>query len=227
MVEDSVDDMYFGCDKEMFEAVTEKYLVDERHMKLYADAWKEAEKCAEEKLKHKKDKALTRNHLEAICAYTGEKVYQQFNKAVRTGKSFYGSSFEFYSLHYLLTSAIQILNSNYYYHTTYRRSNDRFIGKVNQIIRFGSFTSSSYKTDLKEFGNETCFKINTFAGAFLKDYSIYNEEEVLIPPYEKFKITEKIDGQVKIQGLTDCKVLYVLESTGIKSNMNCGLLLPR
>lgn len=227
MVEDSVDDMYLGCNKEMFEEVTKKYLAEERHMKLYADAWNEAEKCAKEKLKHKNDQALTRDHLEAICVYTGEKVYQQFSEAVRTGKSIYGSSFEFYSLHYLLTSAIQILNSNYYYHTTYRRSNNRFIGKVNQIIRFGSFTSSSYKTDLKNFGNETCFKINTFTGAFLKDYSVYDEAEVLIPPYEMFKITEKIDGQVKIQGLTDCEVLYVLESAGIKSNMNCGLPLLR
>ncbi|XP_038570254.1 T-cell ecto-ADP-ribosyltransferase 1-like [Micropterus salmoides] len=35
--------------------------------------------------------------------------------------------------------------------------------------------------------NETCFKIKTCSGAFLKNYSYYDQEkEVLIPPYEMF-----------------------------------------
>lgn len=225
MVEDSVDGMYFDCNKAMIKAVRKKYLEEEKHMKLYADAWHEAEECAKENLKHKKDKALTRNHFAAICAYTGDRMHQQFNKAVRTERSSYGCSFEFYSLHFLMISAIQILNSNYDCHTTYRRSNNKFVGEENQIFQFGSFTSTSYKTDLDQFGNETCLKINICTGAFLKNYSLYGKEDVLIPLYEMFKITEIINGQVEIQGLNDCKVLYVLESVGVQSNLNCAFPL--
>ncbi|XP_041789989.1 NAD(P)(+)--arginine ADP-ribosyltransferase 2-like [Chelmon rostratus] len=227
MVEDSVDDMYFGCKDAMMKIVKYKYIKEEKHIRPFADVWSEAEKCAKKKLKHTKHMALTKDHIKAICAYTSDKLYRPFNTAVRTEKSIYGSSFQFHSLHFLLTSAIQILNSKYYCHTTYRRASVRFTGKVHQIIRFGSFASSSYSTDLTNFGNETCFKIKTCSGASLKSYSMYDdEEEVLIPPYEMFKITEIINGKVNIQGLNDCKVVYVLESAGVRSNLNCKLLDP-
>ncbi|XP_076585260.1 erythroblast NAD(P)(+)--arginine ADP-ribosyltransferase-like [Chaetodon auriga] len=227
MAEDSVDDMYFGCDDAMMETVKYKYFEEEKNMNPFVDAWSEAEKCAKRKLKHRKDMALTKDHLQAICVYTADKMYKMFNDAVRTQRSLYRSSFKFHSLHFLLTSAIQILNNNYYCHNTYRRTNVKFTGKVNQIIRFGSFTSSSYRADLRDFGNETCFKIKTCSGAFLKKYSYYDDEaEVLIPPYETFNITEIMNGQVNIQGLRDCKVVYVLESAGAKSSLNCNVLTP-
>lgn len=193
MAEDSVDDMYFGCLQTMNKKVKQKYLDEEKSRKQYAKAWAEAKKCATEK--HKlltgEDKALTKDHFLAICLYTSEQdceqdnVYKDFNIAVRTQRDKYTSSFQFHSLHFLLTAAISILNNNNYCHTAYRRVWDRFTGSVNQIIRLGSFASSSYKTNLRHFGNETCFKIKTCSGAFLKKYSFYeNEEEVLIPPYE-------------------------------------------
>ncbi|XP_041789907.1 NAD(P)(+)--arginine ADP-ribosyltransferase 2-like [Chelmon rostratus] len=227
MVEDSVDDMYFGCKDAMMEKVKNKYIKEEKDRIPFAEAWSEAERCAEEKLKHTKHMALTKDHIKAICAYTSDKLYKPFNAAVRTEKSIYGSLFQFHSLHFLLTSAIQILNSKYHCHTTYRRTSLRFTGEVHQIIRFGTFASSSYRTDLTKFGNETCFKIKTCSGASLKSYSMYkDEEEVLIPPYETFKITEIINGKVNIQGLNDCKVIYVLESAGGRSILNCKLLDP-
>lgn len=219
MQEDSVDDMYFGCNEVMTKIAKYKYFEE---MYKFADVWNEAKSCAQNKQTHKGDEALTKEHMEAICAYTSNSVYEKFNEVVRTKGSTYGSSFQFSSLHFLLTSAVQILNSNNYCHTAYRRTELTFIGKVNQRIRFGSFTSSSYKTDLKEFGTETCFKIKTCFGAFLKDYSVFGgEAEVLIPPYEMFNITEIINGPGKIPGLNDCKRVYVMESTGAKSNLNC------
>ncbi|XP_044047669.1 GPI-linked NAD(P)(+)--arginine ADP-ribosyltransferase 1-like [Siniperca chuatsi] len=226
MAEDSVDDMYFGCNQAMFKIVKNKYLEEEKNMRPFKDAWKEEEKCAEENLKKRAAKALTKDHMQAICVYTSDRVYKEFNDAVRTKGSFYSSTFQFHSLHFLLTSAVQILNRDFYCHNTYRRTNVKFTGKVNQLIRFGSFASSSYRTDLIDFGNETCFKTKTCSGAFLKNYSKYKEEEeVLIPPYETFKITDIINGQRKIQGLEDCKVVYVLESAGAKSTQNCKVAL--
>ncbi|XP_037620297.1 T-cell ecto-ADP-ribosyltransferase 1-like [Sebastes umbrosus] len=225
MVEDSVDDMYFGCDDAMMETVKNKYIEEETNKGPFLVAWKEAKVCVDEKFEQRKDKALTKDHMHAICVYTGDHLYTDFNTAVRTKRNIYGSSFQFRSLHYLLTSAIKILNNNYC-HTTYRRVRASFTGEKHQIIRFGSFASSSYKTDLTEFGNETCFKIKTCSGASLKNYSAYDdrEAEVLIPPYEMFNITEISNGQGKFQDLKDCERVFVLESAGVESRLNCKVV---
>ncbi|XP_029295302.1 erythroblast NAD(P)(+)--arginine ADP-ribosyltransferase-like [Cottoperca gobio] len=221
MVEDSVDDMYYGCNDNMMKIV-QNVLKKKDHMFSYKKQWDDQKGCAKTKFKKREVKALTKDHMQAICVYTDNKLYREFNNAVRINGNIYSSSFPFLSLHYLLTSAIHILNNNYHCRTTYRRSTDRFTGKVNQIIRFGSFTSSSNRTDLTHFGRETCFIIKTCSGASLKKYSVFpDEDEVLIPPYEMFKITEIINGQNNIEGLKDCKVVFVLDSAGGKSNLNC------
>ncbi|XP_038585695.1 erythroblast NAD(P)(+)--arginine ADP-ribosyltransferase-like [Micropterus salmoides] len=220
MVDTSVDDMYHGCEKEMENRVKTKYL--KKEMSTFSAAWTKAEECSKKKLANREEMLLTKDHMLAICLYTDNDVYQQFNDAVRTGRSQISSSFKFHSLHFLLTSAIKVLNCNVHCRITYRRTNVKFIGKVNQIFRFGSFTSSSKRKDLKTFGNKTCFKIKTCFGAFLKHYSYFpKEEEVLIPPYEMFRIT---DSKGQIKGLEDCEVVYVVESLGPKNNLNCAAL---
>ncbi|KAI3352986.1 hypothetical protein L3Q82_019562 [Scortum barcoo] len=223
MVDDSVDDMYFGCTEKMMKKV-KKYLVSESRKKPFKEVWKRCEK----KQAQRGDEALTKAQIQAICVYTSNEIYRMFNHAVRTEGStekMYKSSFHFHSLHFLLTSAINILNSNYKCHTSYRRTDNIFIGRVGQRIRFGSFTSSSYKQSLTRFGNKTCFKIKTCSGAPLKKYStVKTEEEVLIPPYEIFSIVKILNGQDEIPGLSDCELVYVLESEGIKSKLNCKLV---
>uniref|UniRef100_A0A3Q1FGV2 NAD(P)(+)--arginine ADP-ribosyltransferase n=1 Tax=Acanthochromis polyacanthus TaxID=80966 RepID=A0A3Q1FGV2_9TELE len=224
MVEDSVDDMYFGCSEEMMKTVTHKYR-KELDVGPYADTLKknEVKKCVEKNLKEKEDEALTKNHMQALCAYTSNFMYQEFNTAVRTNESVYTSSFQFHILHFFLTSAIQILNNKYNCSTTYRRTKDKFTGKVKERIRFGSFSSSSFRTDLLPFGNKSCFKITTCTGAYLKRYSVYDEKEVLIPPYEVFRITEKYEGNSKLPELKDCGVVFVLKSEGDQSRLNCKI----
>ncbi|XP_053275054.1 T-cell ecto-ADP-ribosyltransferase 1 [Pleuronectes platessa] len=229
LVEESVDDMYFGCNEQMMTMVKKKYDDEKNVNKIFENAWNKAEKCAEERMAHLEDKGLTKHHLRAICVYTYDSIYSVFNKAVLTERNNYGSSFQFHYLHFMLTSAVQILNNNNQCHTTYRRNSVIFTGQVNQRIRFGSFASSSYHKTLEWFGTETCFKIKTCSGAFLKDYTYYKSEdelEVLIPPYEVFNITEIVKGNDKIRnmGLTSCKVVYVLESAGFESNLNCKLV---
>ncbi|TKS65802.1 Ecto-ADP-ribosyltransferase 5 [Collichthys lucidus] len=209
MVEDAVKDNYF-----------EKELTSE----IFGKAWKQAKDCATRSLerKRKEDVALTENHMQAICLYTSdyEKFYKKFNEAVRTNRKIYGTCFPFHSLHFWLTSAVQILNNNKMCTTTYRRTNDIY-DTNDKMIRFGFFASSSYTTDLTQFGNKSCFKIKTCFGAFLKDYPHLgsNEQEVLIPPYEKFTITKAKNRFVK--GLTDCEIIYNLESAGVESNLDC------
>ncbi|XP_041642122.1 NAD(P)(+)--arginine ADP-ribosyltransferase 2-like [Cheilinus undulatus] len=227
MAEDSVDDMYFGCQMAMMQKVKSYYFQNEMRSKMFANAWRNATECAQKDISPK-DTALTKDHVQAICVYTADDIYNTFNTAVREKGSTYGSSFHFHSLHFLLTSAIQILNRDYDCYTTYRRTQHVFNGNVNQTIRFGSFTSSSYFNQLTDFGNKTCFKINTCLGAYLKDYPTFycTEVEVLIPPYEMFKITNKVDGHGKFPGLDDCKVVYELESVGVMSKLNCKALYP-
>ncbi|GLD71365.1 T-cell ecto-ADP-ribosyltransferase 1-like isoform X1 [Lates japonicus] len=95
-------------------------------------------------------------------------------------------------MHFWLTSAIQILSDNMTCHTTYRRTDLLFTAKLNHIVRFGFFASSSFKTTLTQFGTKTCFEIKTCSGAFLGNYSDLGteEEEVLIPPYELFMVVK-------------------------------------
>ncbi|XP_067438132.1 ecto-ADP-ribosyltransferase 4-like isoform X4 [Thunnus thynnus] len=228
---EAVDDKYDGCDKEMKDKVEKKYFKKE-NKKIFKDVWT---KCS--KKEYSEDEALTKNHMQAICAYTSnsgkkandKKLYDEFNKAVRTGRKLYDSSFKFkfHFLHYWLTTAIQILNRNQKKQDcqiTYRKTDVEFTGKVNDIIRFGAFASSSKEKDLGDFGNKTCFEIETCSGAYLGNYSeVPDEEEVLIPPYETFKITDIFEGRGKYKDLKDCEKVFVLKSVGEVSNLNCKL----
>ncbi|XP_044199372.1 ecto-ADP-ribosyltransferase 5-like isoform X2 [Thunnus albacares] len=229
MAPDAVDDMYCGCTKEMEKKVNSTYFKEE-NVGTFKDAWENAETCSNNKQKDPEDEALTKNHMRAICAYTSDykknpndkKLYEEFNTAVRTSKNTYNGTFQFHSLHYWLTTAIQILNRNQGCQTTYRRTNVEFTGKVKQIIRFGMFASSSKRTVLYQFGNKTCFKIKTCSGAYLKNYSkIPDEKEVLIPPYETFKITKISKDKKKFPDIEKCKKFFILESEGVQSNLNC------
>uniref|UniRef100_A0A4W6FF78 NAD(P)(+)--arginine ADP-ribosyltransferase n=1 Tax=Lates calcarifer TaxID=8187 RepID=A0A4W6FF78_LATCA len=167
--------------------------------------------------KKTKHEGLHTKHIQALCTYTSDGLYGDFNTAVREGKDKYlDKNFRYNSLHFWLTDAIQILNKDLSRTkkclTVYRRTTVKFIGEENKIIRLGSFSSTSHRTDLTDFGKETCFVIETCLAAYVADYSSYNQEEVLIPPYETFKITKKIENNKdKPAGLTDCKVVYELK----------------
>ncbi|XP_044198743.1 NAD(P)(+)--arginine ADP-ribosyltransferase 2-like [Thunnus albacares] len=216
MVPDAVDDMYYGCTEKMERRVQKEYFRKE-FVGTFKIAWENAEKCS-----NKYSQDLTKNQRQAICVYTSNDIYAEFNNAVRTGRSIYGSFFRFHSLHFWLTTAMQKLNKKYRCYDTYRRTRAAYTGKVNDIIRFGTFASSSFRTDLKQFGSKTCFQIMTCFGAYVKHYSNYpNEEEVLIPPYETFKITNIITGRGKFPALSDCEKVFTLKSSVTRSNLNC------
>ncbi|KAF7656365.1 hypothetical protein LDENG_00042520 [Lucifuga dentata] len=213
VAEDSVDDMFNGCRAEMMQKLLTKY----------KDEIKNSEACANRNVRNRQDvdQALTKEHMQAICVYTSDYAmfHETFNDAVRHGREQYSTSFPFHSYQFLLTIAVQFLKENQEgCHKTFRRSNDVFTGEVSKIIRFGSFASSSFLTEMSAFGDKTCFKIKTCYGASLKRYSYFEEEEeVLIPPYELFKI-KKVKS---IPGLDNCKVIYVLKSAGVLSDLNC------
>uniref|UniRef100_A0A3Q3J596 NAD(P)(+)--arginine ADP-ribosyltransferase n=1 Tax=Monopterus albus TaxID=43700 RepID=A0A3Q3J596_MONAL len=215
LVEDSVDDMYHGCTNKMTAKVRKTYFPKE-NKDTFKDVGNLAEKYANKKKRDIDDEGLTKDHMQAICVYTAPQFYAMFNDHVRNNRSIYGTDFKFHALHFWLTRAVQILNKERCY-ISYRRTNLEFTGGANVIMRFGSFASTSLNKTLVRFGNKTCFEIRTCSGGYLKHYPVlgYYEQEVLIPPYEKFNITEKV------KGFYDCEVVYKLESAGILSNLNC------
>ncbi|XP_073721109.1 ecto-ADP-ribosyltransferase 4-like [Misgurnus anguillicaudatus] len=166
---------------------------------------------------------LKRNHLIAISVYTGVIVYSKFNQDVRSGKQKYKEkTFKWYSLHFWLTQAIQTLKKTEKgCKSTYRGTNVTFHGVNNTEIRFGSFASSSLDRKVTaDFGTESCFEIETCHGADVSKYSQFpNQKEVLIPPYETFNITDIRNGQKGDW----CNTVFVLESSGIRSDLNCAV----
>ncbi|XP_049336937.1 NAD(P)(+)--arginine ADP-ribosyltransferase 2-like [Astyanax mexicanus] len=219
MAENSVDDYYEGCREDMNKLVRSKYIQNEKNNNPgFANAWKIS-------LSEAKNGELGKYQSAAIYMYTREPnrgvdySYNEFNKATRDGKQAYESGrFQFYTLFFYLTVAIQQLKPNpRECVTVYRRTDVNFqTDVIDHKIRFGAFTSTSHLQDLIYFGEESCFEVYTCYGADIEQYSaIPGEREVLIPPYEIFRVTA-------IQQNTWCKVVYELKSEGKRSNLNCA-----
>ncbi|RXN35644.1 NAD(P)(+)--arginine ADP-ribosyltransferase 2-like protein [Labeo rohita] len=223
MALNSFDDQYNGCKENMANRVETKYLEKEINNSLdFKIAWKNAKDF----VKTPHDKDLTKNHLIAIYVYSGSNVYQQFNRDTRDGKRLYKQMrYKWYSLHFLLTDAIQILKKTQKKcYSTFRGTEVEFDKHVlNKEVRFGQFASSSLdRKKAQGFGNVSCFEIHTCEGADVLKYSkLRHEKEVLIPPYEKFKVTAV--KTKKDQKDPWCDTVYVLKSSGKKSDLNCAL----
>ncbi|XP_077080638.1 uncharacterized protein LOC143732999 [Siphateles boraxobius] len=224
MEEKSVDDLYVGCKKNMSDLVKTELLEKElNNSPTFKTVWQNGEENAT----IPNDSNLTWNHSVAIYVYTnsGFELYKDFNNAVRTDKQNYeDKTFTWYSLFFLLAEAIQILKEvQNVCKLTYRGTNVTFYNDVlNKEVRFGQFASSSLdRTEATLFGDKSCFEIKTCEGADVEKYSSFpEEEEVLIPPYEKFKVTD-IKKRADNADLW-CDTVYILESTGVRSDLNCA-----
>lgn len=217
----AVDDMYLGCGGAMAAMVRSMFFPRENTGR-FGEAWQGAAGCANSKVTDPEDRALTRDHLQAICVYTSGrgKFHATFNAAVQKPVKNYRNGFPYHSVHFWLTSAVQILSQSKRCQQTFRRTNQRFSARVGDVMSFGFFASSSLDPKLKRFGTKTCFKIRTCSGGFLKHYPTlgYLEQEVLVPPYEMFRVTGKEKGG---GDLCDCEVVYLLQSAGVHSSFNC------
>ncbi|XP_051512696.1 NAD(P)(+)--arginine ADP-ribosyltransferase 2-like isoform X2 [Myxocyprinus asiaticus] len=217
----SVDDYYYGCREKMAHLVKTKYLKEINNSAKFKYYWQNSENI----VKFPKDH-LTRNHLTAIYVYSDTNVYHHFNLDTRKGKNQYKhKTYKWYALHFLLTEAIQILKKtqNKCY-LTYRGTTAEFNKYVlNKEVRFGSFASSSLNPNVaRNFGTKSCFEIYTCESAELTKYSKYpHEKEVLIPPYETFKVTA-VRTKTYQQNLW-CDTVYTLKSSGRRSDLNCAL----
>ncbi|XP_030634888.1 ecto-ADP-ribosyltransferase 5-like [Chanos chanos] len=221
MALESVDDAYIHCTEKMPKVIKKYYFYKEMKTNAkFRNAWYEVQKWAHPAYGLNKEQAV------AVWIYTSGNIYSDFNGAVSNGKNSYKyRKFQYTSLYFFLTTAIQRLKKNQQpYMTTYRRTSSIFKSvPKGTIIRFGRFASSSLNAKVNlSFGDKTCFQIQTKFGADISQFSKYkHEKEVLIPPYEKFIV---ISVQYRMYNpYLWCEVVYTLQSVGTQSNLNCVL----
>ncbi|KAM9792682.1 ecto-ADP-ribosyltransferase 5-like [Neosynchiropus ocellatus] len=220
---DSVDDMYNGCVPKMEKLAAEFLEKEQNENRDFKMAW---DKAQQKFSPESGESDLETRQKMAVYAYTLDEppLYADFNQAVRTARPSYRTTFQYHALHFYLTTAVQRLKREQGTgcRTVYRRV--EFIyprDVVKKRFRFGSFASSSMDDYLGEEFGRTCFKIKTCFGANISKYSeIEEERELLIPPYEVFKVTAVIKNPRRT-----CDVEYQVNSTGPpESKLNCALV---
>lgn len=217
---DSIDDMYDGCRSETA-SVIDLFGVFEWHFnRNFSFAWASAERNAKKPV----HKHLKEDHAIVLYMYTKmENIRHALNKAVKTGRHKYSTNgFKFHYFYFYLIDAIQVLRYNQTScKTTYHRTWKQFDHNViNTSMRFGAFTwVASSKQSFDFNGNVSCFEIYSCFGADITYYSAINQKgQVLIPPYEVFKITDVLTNDPW------CSVVYKLQSTKTpRRDLNCKL----
>ncbi|XP_015284253.1 PREDICTED: erythroblast NAD(P)(+)--arginine ADP-ribosyltransferase-like, partial [Gekko japonicus] len=218
----ALDDKYKGCVNAMKSNLTSLLKKELKTSQTYKATW---EKALNEWRMNKDSKSLPQNITElaevAILTYVSEapKIYTEFNTATRTagkGPREY-EAYPFKSLHFLLTWAAKAFQSTQpKCISVYRGTNVEF--SVKKMFRFGQFTSTSEDKEVaSEFGKATFFRVSTCKGYSIREISKFKyEEEVLIPPYELFKVTS-------IKDTAKGKIIKA-KSVGSCSNHNCAFV---
>ncbi|XP_034291805.1 GPI-linked NAD(P)(+)--arginine ADP-ribosyltransferase 1 [Pantherophis guttatus] len=205
MAATSFDDQYKGCVELMEAEVAELNRTEFATNRVYADAWAEAASMwKERKASFSESSTLKPEHAIALMAYTVQgRFHKDFNAAVREAgrtRDDYLNHFHFKAFHFLLTRALHLLGitAEPRCHKVYRGvRNVRFTSERAKLVRFGQFTSSSRSNESAlRFGTDSFFTIETCYGVNIKNYSFFpGEEEVLIPPFEKFKVVNFTKAQ--------------------------------
>ncbi|XP_026581757.1 NAD(P)(+)--arginine ADP-ribosyltransferase 2-like, partial [Pseudonaja textilis] len=214
MFSNSVDDQYIGCSPDNLLKLG-KLPVEEKYPKTWEKAKRHWDSLGQSV------GSFNPIYGTAIVAYTiGDELYRKFNNATReAGKS--QDSYDRYAFkdfHFLLTKALQAKSKGSCYQVFRGIRDIHFTVSDKAIVRFGQFASSSLnKRVAQNFSQDTFFSILTCHGVRIDDFSYKpNEEEVLIPPYEKFIVTG--------YSQTEKGVHITLESSGVFSHWNCGVL---
>uniref|UniRef100_A0A493TRX5 NAD(P)(+)--arginine ADP-ribosyltransferase n=1 Tax=Anas platyrhynchos platyrhynchos TaxID=8840 RepID=A0A493TRX5_ANAPP len=211
MAWDSFDDQYQDCSRMM-----EEKLKTVNPAKHWQKQWGNSNR----------PQVLPQEQAVAVLAYTDKgDLSKQLNKAMLEGgrsHEHYLESFPFKTLHFLLSEALHTLRKTQSpkCNSVYRGINGiRFMAHRHQTVRFGHFASASFNKNIaaQKFGQDTLFFVNTCYGVSISSFSFRPEqEEVLIPPYEVFKVTNVIHH-------TDGTHIH-LDSHSTYSNYKCALL---
>ncbi|XP_039947359.1 erythroblast NAD(P)(+)--arginine ADP-ribosyltransferase-like [Hirundo rustica] len=223
MAPNSFDDQYRGCGPAMTAALPALNRSEFQDNPVFAQAWLKA--VAEWQRKGSPVSPLSSPaQAIAVMAYSMNDVHKAFNTAVRTAGSSpweYRDNFHFKTLHFLLTQALaKLRDAKGQQCRNVFRGVCRYQSKARQgdTVQFGQFASSSLtKESAMRYGTNTLFKVHTCHSVGIQNFSKYpEEEEVLIPPFETFKVTKFtwVGDRAEIQ----------LHSSGTFSKYNCEWL---
>uniref|UniRef100_A0A8C3Y4U1 NAD(P)(+)--arginine ADP-ribosyltransferase n=1 Tax=Catharus ustulatus TaxID=91951 RepID=A0A8C3Y4U1_CATUS len=223
MALDSFDDQYQGCVTAMKAELPALNHSEFQNNSRFAELWNQAR---ETWWREGSRVSPLSSSDQAIAITAGTMLYWggKFNAEVRAaGRSpqKYRDNFHFKSLHFLLTDALATLRDAQgqkchlvFWGTDYTR----YKAKPGDIVRFGQFVVLSLRKSVAElFGNTTVFQVQTCHGADIKAFARFpNFDDVLIPPFEKFKVTKVIEKGKKVE--------IHLDSIGTYSKYNCEWL---
>uniref|UniRef100_A0A8D0BBR7 NAD(P)(+)--arginine ADP-ribosyltransferase n=1 Tax=Salvator merianae TaxID=96440 RepID=A0A8D0BBR7_SALMN len=217
----SLDDKYKGCLWAMQSNLTSLIRSELNASDLYNEAWNRALLIWQSNQFWLYPRNMKELASVAVYAYTlgYPPLYIKFNAATRiAGKSLEEyKAYPFKSLHFLLTWAtLTFRPRDLKCVKVYRGTSVEFT--VNDLFRFGQFTSTSESLAVaKRFEAVTLFKLFTCKGIEISDMSNYEEEEeVLVPPYEIFKITS-------VKNTSVGKIVQA-KSVGTCSYHNCAFV---
>ncbi|NXW11351.1 NARE ribosyltransferase, partial [Fregetta grallaria] len=226
MAPTSFDDQYRGCSRMMEEELEELNRTEFANNSIYAEAWTHAAtEWRSRRGRIPQPPALRPEQAVALLAYTLQgPLHRAFNAAVReAGRSRreYLGAFRFKTLHFLLSEALRALRDARprRCHRVYRGVRGiRFTARHSQSVRFGHFTSASLRNESTlPFGQDTFFLVETCYGVPIRDFSFFpEEEEVLIPPFESFEVTNVTRERDR--------ALIQLRSQDALSTYNCELV---
>ncbi|TRZ14086.1 hypothetical protein HGM15179_013007 [Zosterops borbonicus] len=223
MAQDSFDDQYQGCGPAMTAALPALNRSDFQKNPDFAQVWAKAT-AAWQDHGSRVSPLSSPDQAIALMAYTMLDVYKDFNNAVQVaGRSpqEYRDNFHYKTLHFLLTQALATLRDAQgpQCHNVFRGARRyRLKTQRGNTVRFGRFRSTSLKKEIALcFGTNMAFQVHTCHGVNIRNFSRHPwEEEVLIPPFETFKVTNVSN---------DREMPWIhLHSTGISSKYNCEWL---
>ncbi|NXF28201.1 NRT2 ribosyltransferase, partial [Rhodinocichla rosea] len=229
MAPDSFDDQYRGCGRAMAAELPALNRSELQRGGHFAEGWAlAAAQWRVQPSPRSPRSPLSPAQAIALLAYTAPvPLHREFNEAVRmAGRSRqeYRDNFHFKTLHFLLTQALAALRDagGRRCHRVFRGVRGvRFAARRGDTVRFGHFASASLRNESSwSFGTDAAFQVLTCHGVAIREFSFFpHEEEVLIPPFETFEVTDvtnvtKGGDKARIQ----------LRSSGTFSNYNCEWL---
>ncbi|XP_066058815.1 erythroblast NAD(P)(+)--arginine ADP-ribosyltransferase-like [Chamaea fasciata] len=224
MAENSFDDQYRDCRPAMTAALPALNHSEFQENPVFALVWTSAMAQWQSEGSHVSPLSSPAQAI-AITAFTPHScLHGIFNIAVRVaGRSprQYQDKFQYKTLHFLLTDALATLRDarkGQCLDVVYRDCGARFEARRGDTVRFGEF----FRIQLRhttEIGcpDEIEFEVHTCHGAGIPSFSQNQKyEEVVIPPFETFEVTEFTWERNKTQ--------IQLRSTGTYSKYNCEWL---
>ncbi|XP_059724657.1 GPI-linked NAD(P)(+)--arginine ADP-ribosyltransferase 1-like [Haemorhous mexicanus] len=229
MAPDSFDDQYRGCGRAMAAELPALNRSELQRGGHWAEGWALAAAQWRVRPSPRSPRSpLSPAQAMALLAYTAPvPLHRTFNAAVRAaGRSRreYRDNFHFKTLHFLLSQALVALRDarGPRCHRAFRGVRGlRFAARRGDLVRFGHFASASLRNESSwSFGTDATFQVLTCQGVAIREFSFFpHEEEVLIPPFETFEVTD-------VTNVTEGgdKVRIRLRSIGTVSKYNCEWL---